>query len=236
MIEDQVQLEVVDHGKGAAAGARIPDGAAPLGVGIPGMRERLRQLGGKLEVDFGRNGTRVFAVLPVQGLTASHEDAGITSELEEPQYAGLASEADHHDTRRRILIVDDHEVMRRGVRGLIEGQEEWAICGEAVEGGEAIEKSRELRPDLVILDVNLPGMSGIDVARQIFRESQSTKVLFFTVHNSSQMMREVVNIGAHGYVAKSRGGQDLVDAVKTILDGKTFFPSFSMVAAGRRSA
>jgi CheY-like chemotaxis protein len=207
------------------------EGIASLGVGIPGMRERLRQLGGQLEVDFGRNGTRVFASVPFKNLEPEFSDVA--------EYSGSADErgmprdtetTTNGDTRRRILIADDHEVMRRGVRGLLESHSEWAVCGEAFEGKEAVTKSRELRPDLIIMDINMPGLTGIDAAQQIRRENPSAKILFFSVHESVQTVREVVNAGAQGYVAKSRAGHDLVDAVRNVLDGGTFFPTLARSA------
>ena len=232
--DGQVHLEVVDHGRGIEAGVApvMIDGIASLGVGIPGMRERLRQLGGQLEVDFGTNGTRVVAIVPLKKLDAAS--------LETTEYAaaeggntqpGLDSDAAaRSDARRRILIADDHEVMRRGVRGLLETHNEWAVCGEAFEGKEAVVKSRELRPDLIIMDINMPGLTGIAAAQQIRRENPSAKILFFSVHESAQTVREVINAGAQGYVAKSRAGHDLVDAVRNVLDGGTFFPTLARSA------
>jgi len=226
-------LEIIDHGKGIEAGSvrTSIDGVASLGVGIPGMRERLRQLGGQLEVDFGRNGTRVHANVPLKQAEAeiSVPESGPTegSEQESKFDAGTNSPG---DARRRILIADDPEVMRRGVRGLLESHEEWAVCGEAFEGREAVVKSRELRPDLIIMDINMPGLTGIAAAQQIRRENPSAKILFFSVHESAQTVREVVNAGAQGYVAKSRAGHDLVDAVRNVLDGGTFFPTLARSA------
>jgi len=209
----KVHLEIVDHGKGVKAGTERSSfaGAPTLGVGIPGMRERIRQLGGQLEVEFSNEGTRVYATLPREASAESAEQS--TSELFR-----------RPDIRKRILIADDHEVMRRGLRGLVESQEEWSVCGEAIEGHEAISKTKELRPDLLILDVSMPGMSGIDAALQILKDDPNIKILFFTMHDSPQMMREISNVGAWGYVAKARAGNDLVDAVRMILDGKKFFP------------
>jgi PAS domain S-box-containing protein len=221
-----VRLDVVDYGKGVttkAAQAAV-DGTAPLGVGIPGMRERLHQLGGKLDVDFARNGTRVAAMLPIRKAAAPHP----------PQPESEAPGQTDGQTRRRILIADDHEMMRRGLRGLIESHQEWAVCGEAVEGDEAVRKSAELNPDLVIMDINMPGLSGIDAALKIRKENAATRILFFTVHDSDQVLQEIMDVGAQGYVAKSRAGQDLAEAVRQVLSGKTFFPSIA-TAAGRRT-
>jgi two-component system, NarL family, sensor kinase len=223
---NKVHLEIVDHGKGVKAGTDRPSfaGAPTLGVGIPGMRERIRQLGGQLEVEFSNEGTRVHASLPMEG-SAEESVEQSTSELFRDKENFQASARQRPDVlRKRILIADDHEVMRRGVRGLVESQEEWSVCGEAIEGNEAISKTRELHPDLLILDVSMPGMSGIEAALQILKDDPSIRILFFTMHDSPQMMREISNVGAWGYVAKARAGNDLVDAVRIILDGKKFFP------------
>jgi two-component system, NarL family, sensor kinase len=220
----KVHLEIVDHGKGVKGGTERSTfaGAPTLGVGIPGMRERIRQLGGQLEVEFSNEGTRVYATLPREA--SAEESAEQSSQLFRDKENFQANPRQRPDVRKRILIADDHEVMRRGVRGLVESQEEWSVCGEAIEGNEAISKTKELRPDLLILDVSMPGMSGIEAALHILKDEPNTKILFFTMHDSPQMMREISNVGAWGYVAKARAGNDLVDAVRIILDGKKFFP------------
>jgi PAS domain S-box-containing protein len=224
----EVLLEVIDYGHGIKSGTARGklDGPAPLGVGIPGMRERLHQLGGDLSVDFGTTGTRVMATLPIRKSAESESD--------ESESALSVTIRSAEDARRRILIADDHELMRRGLRGLLESHDEWAVCGEAVEGNEAVRKSTELRPDLVIMDVNLPGLSGIEAAQQIRLEREAAKILFFTVHDSDEIIREIIGVGALGYVAKSRASQDLIEAVRIVLGGDTFFPNAVAAAATRR--
>jgi DNA-binding NarL/FixJ family response regulator len=181
-----------------------------------------------LTVDFATNGTRVTATLPVKSAAeAEAEESGSRTSLNFRIHSA-------EDARSRILIADDHELMRRGLRGLLESHDEWAVCGEAIEGTEAVRKSTELKPDLVIMDVNLPGLSGIDAALQIRQEREAAKILFFTVHDSEEIIREIVGAGAQGYVAKSRASQDLVEAVRNVLSGKTFFPNVVAAAAGRR--
>jgi CheY-like chemotaxis protein len=221
----QVQLEIVDHGKGIRAGTTDSSfrGAPALGVGIPGMRERIRQLGGQLDVEFGAEGTRVYASLPLAAALGEASgpgagDAFPASEKNDPR-SPAASQA-----RKRILIADDHEVMRRGVRALVESHQEWAICGEALEGHEVVRKTKELNPDLLILDVSMPGISGIEAALQILKENPAVKIIFFTMHDSPQMLRELSNVGASGYVAKARAGDDLIDAIRVVLAGDKFFP------------
>ena len=191
------------------------------------MRERLHQLGGGLNVDFGTSGTRVVATLPIKKPVEGELEAG------ESQTSLSFTIRAAEDARRRILIADDHELMRRGLRGLLESHDEWAVCGEAVEGNEAVRKSTELKPDLVIMDVNLPGLSGIEAALQIRHEREAAKILFFTVHDSDEVIREIIDVGALGYVAKSRASQDLIEAVRNVLGGKTFFPNLVAAAARR---
>jgi two-component system NarL family sensor kinase len=225
----EVRLEILDHGHGIKSGAVQAklDGPAPLGVGIPGMRERLHQLGGGLSVDFGMNGTRVMATLPIKKAGEGELEGG--ESLTSLSFAIRSAQ----DARRRVLIADDHELMRRGLRGLIESHDEWAVCGEAVEGSEAVRKAAELQPDLVIMDVNLPGLSGIEAAARIRQERKGAKILFFTVHDSEELVREIIDAGGQGCVAKSRASQDLIEAVRNVLGGKTFFPT-AVAAAGRR--
>ena len=227
-IGNNVHLEIVDHGKGLESRPQnaLPAGTPTLGVGIPGMRERIRQLGGQLDVEFRNGGTRVHASLPLAATlsrrTAHNRIRRLSRDQRAIRSATHASRRRH--ARKRILIADDHEVMRRGVRGLVESHEEWSVCGEALEGNEAVSKTRELRPDLLILDISMPGMSGIEAALQILKEDPMAKIIFFTMHDSPQIMREIANVGARGYVAKARAGNDLVDAVRAVLSGKTFFP------------
>ena len=125
----------------------------------------------------------------------------------------------------RILVADDHEVVRRGVRVLLEARPDWQICDEAAEGREAVEKATRLRPDVVILDIGMPLLNGLEAARQIRAVSPRTEVLILTMHESEQVVREVLAAGARGYVLKSDAGRDLVNAVEALGRHKTFFTS-----------
>jgi PAS domain S-box-containing protein len=222
---EEVRLEVIDHGKGLLKDISQSgnSGGKSLGVGIPGMRERIRQLGGRLEVQSNGRGTRVSASLPVEAApvdsqaNAAMNGNGRSENGSENHRAAVSS-------KKTVLVADDHEVMRRGVVQLIEAQGEWTVVGEAMEGREAIVKTRELHPDIVILDVNMPGLGGLNAATQILRECPETRILFFTVHDSRQVVREIVNVGAHGYLSKARAGNDLIDAIRAVLDGQRFFP------------
>lgn len=125
----------------------------------------------------------------------------------------------------RILVADDHEVVRRGVCALLEGHAGFQVCDEAVDGREAVEKAKRSLPDVVILDIGMPGLNGFDAARQIRTVSPDSEVLILTMHESEQVIREVLAAGARGYVLKSDAGRDLITAVEALSRRKTFFTS-----------
>lgn len=125
----------------------------------------------------------------------------------------------------RILIADDHEVVRRGIRALIEGHTGWEVCAEATDGREAVEKAMELHPDIVLLDVGMPNLNGLDAARQILAANPRTRVLILTMHDSEQIVREVLEVGARGFLLKTDAARDLVAAVEALQRRTTFFTS-----------
>ena len=128
----------------------------------------------------------------------------------------------------RILIADDHEVVRRGLRALLETERagrDWAVCGEASTGQEAVDKSKQLKPDVVILDISMPRLNGLDAARLILKAAPNTKILVLTMHESEELIRNVLDTGARGYLFKSDAGRDLVAAVDAVLSGKFYFTS-----------
>lgn len=128
-------------------------------------------------------------------------------------------------TAFRILIADDHEIVRHGIRTLIAEHPGWEVCGEAVDGRDAIEKARALRPDLALLDVGMPNLNGLDAARQILAFAPRTRVLILTMHESEQVVREVLEVGARGFLLKSDAARDLVSAVEALQGRTTFFTS-----------
>ncbi len=114
----------------------------------------------------------------------------------------------------RILIADDHSVIRAGVRAVVEERPGWTICGEAASGSEAIAKTEELKPDVLILDVSLPDMSGLEVASQILSAQSSVEILILSVHATEALIRECVKAGVRGYVVEIGCGAGLVAAVE----------------------
>jgi DNA-binding NarL/FixJ family response regulator len=122
----------------------------------------------------------------------------------------------------RILLADDHELVRRGIRGLLRSRSGWRVIGEAANGREAVEKVNKLRPDVAIVDVSMPELDGLQVTRQIRDTSPNTEVVVLTMHESDQMVRRVLSVGALGYVLKSDLAANLVKAVKAVSAGKLF--------------
>ena len=125
----------------------------------------------------------------------------------------------------RILVADDHGVVRVGVRALVEQQPEWEVCGEAAGGQDAVEKAKRLQPDVVVLDANMPELHGVETTRQILKAVPGVEVLILTVDESPELMRDLLQAGAHGYVFKSDLSTDLVSAVEAVSQHDHFFTS-----------
>lgn len=123
----------------------------------------------------------------------------------------------------RILIADDHELVRQGIRGILQARPRWEICGEAKDGREAIQLSKELNPDVIILDVSMPVLGGLVAADDILRMHPKIKILIFTIDESRSLRTLVQKCGASGIVLKSQASRDLIEALDQLLAGNTFF-------------
>lgn len=125
----------------------------------------------------------------------------------------------------KILIADDHDVVRKGLKMLIEEHAGWQVCGEARSGREAVQKCALLHPDVIVMDVSMPDLNGLEATRQIRKACPRTEVLVITLHDSDEMAAEVMDAGARGYVLKSDSDTDLVRAVEALSQRKPFFTS-----------
>ncbi len=126
--------------------------------------------------------------------------------------------------KSRILLVDDHAVLREGLRLLLaRARPKWTVCGEASDGKQAIEMARDLKPDVIVMDISMPVMSGLDACSELRRQGINTPVLVFTTHQSTRLELEVRQVGAQGLVMKSQAVRDLVLAIDKLLAGGTFF-------------
>lgn len=125
--------------------------------------------------------------------------------------------------RVRILIADDQETIRQDLREILESRSDWEVCGEAANGEEAVHRTQELRPDLIILDITMPVLNGLDAARMIRTFSPQTPVLIVTMHKTKQLLEEARRVGVRGYVAKADMGHSLIRAVSAVLENQPFF-------------
>jgi PAS domain S-box-containing protein len=206
--EDNVLLEIIDEGHGAPAGLLNGSGGSVtgLGVGVAGMRERLRQLGGLLEVESGPTGTIVRATVPASARTDAESSRRPGSSL-------------------GVLIVDDSPLVRRSVRELLSADPLLAILGEAADGREAIQKAVELQPDIVLLDLSMPMMDGLEAGRKMGVVVPHVRILAFSQDDSRKTVQEARTAGALGYVLKSDAARDLMTAVRAVGEGRAFLSS-----------
>jgi len=130
----------------------------------------------------------------------------------------------------RILIADDHAVMRAGLRLLLNGQEDMQVVDEAGDGWQTVEKAVSLRPDIVLLDITMPGLSGLEAARQIRQRAPEVKLLVLTMHDDEAYLRQFLQVGAAGYVVKKAADTELVAAIRAVNCGESFIhPSLTRV-------
>jgi DNA-binding NarL/FixJ family response regulator len=123
----------------------------------------------------------------------------------------------------RILIADDHDVARGGIRALLENHPGWQVCGEAKDGRETVELVAQMKPDLILLDIGMPNLNGLEATRQILATAPEALILILTMHDTDQLVREVLRAGARGFLFKSDAGRDLITAVEALQLGRTFF-------------
>jgi DNA-binding NarL/FixJ family response regulator len=117
----------------------------------------------------------------------------------------------------RIVLADDHEIVRSGIRSLLDGHYPWEVCGEAENGQEAVEKVLSLKPELVVLDLSMPIMNGIEAAREIRKKAPSTKIVIFSMHDSPRIAEEAVQAGADAYLAKTAHFSELEKVISSLL-------------------
>jgi len=125
----------------------------------------------------------------------------------------------------RIMIADDHAIVRRGLRALVESQQGWEVCAEASNGRDAVESVEQFKPDIAIVDIGMPELNGLEATRQILKSSPQTEVLILTMHQSEEVVAEVLKAAARGYVLKSDADQNLIAAVEAMIQHKPFLTS-----------
>jgi DNA-binding NarL/FixJ family response regulator len=142
----------------------------------------------------------------------------------------------------RILVADDHEIVREGVRALIQAHAGWTICGDAATGREAVTMATQLKPDIVIMDIGMPDLNGLEATRQIRKTLPDVEVLIFTANETEDIVRQVFQAGARGYLLKTEANKHLIPAVEMLCKHRTYFSSkvsemiFSGFVQGRGGA
>jgi DNA-binding NarL/FixJ family response regulator len=131
----------------------------------------------------------------------------------------------HASPELKILVADDHELMRRGVRSLLEAEAGWKVVGEASNGQELLKKAQEMKPDIIVLDIGMPVLNGLEASRRLKKILPMVKIIILSMHDSEQMARAVLDAGARGYVTKADTSRDLVLAIEALCRNKTFFTS-----------
>lgn len=125
----------------------------------------------------------------------------------------------------KLLLADDHEIVRQGLKSILAALRDCEVVGEASDGRQAVQMTKDLNPDIVVLDIGMPLLNGLEATRQILKMRPQTKVLILTMHESDTVIREVLDAGARGYILKTDAGRDLVTAVESLRRNKTFFTS-----------
>ena len=213
-----IRISIKDHGKGLMQ--KSADEPASLGVGIPGMRGRLSLVKGKLDVQSGPRGTTVTATVPL--MLDSEERVGEDSPPVSEWAAENQIKTFAEGGKARILIADDHEIARRGIKDLFRDESDLEICGEASDGLDTLFKVQELQPDLLILDLSMPKMGGFSVAHRLQAIQSPVKILVYTNH-SHDIERMARSVGCGGCVHKANAARDLVRGVRAVLQGETFY-------------
>lgn len=234
-LEHDLRVEVQDDGQGIANFdmAFTAETRASLGVGIPGMRERLRELGGSLDIRSSPRGTQVAAMVPLDKAQEEMASAQARPNVE-PKRASARSQ--RRGTISRILVVDDHELVRRGVRALIENEPDLEVCGEAENVSEAVELARAVQPEVILLDLQMPGGSGWEVVRGIRKFGLQSKVLIFSGHAHPATINVAKAASCDGFVAKSQASSTLVKALRAVLGGSTFYEENARKIARAKAA
>lgn len=123
----------------------------------------------------------------------------------------------------RVIVADDHAIVRTGIRHVLESEPGFAVVGEAANGAEAIELARTLAPDVAVLDISMPGESGLQVAQELRRQSPATRVLILSMHDNTEYVLEAVRAGAHGYILKDTAATELRSAIHAVRRGESYF-------------
>jgi len=218
-----IETVVEDEGRGFdPAVLRIGSGQSE-GMGLFGIRERLTYFGGRMEIDSSRGkGSRFTMILPNSILATSTSQSDKLQFIEMPDVDSRADSRPADKNRKiRVLLADDHIVMRQSLSRLLQKELDMEIVGEAVDGESAIESARELLPDVVLLDINMPGISGIEAARTLHNELPGIRIIGVSMYEEDEQASEMKKAGASGYISKNGSPEAVLDVIRACMDKKT---------------
>jgi CheY-like chemotaxis protein len=209
-VGDRVQIIVSDAGCGFDVTARCgPGGAASGGIGLFGSRERLRYIGGEMAIESKvGDGTRVVLQAP----------ALLTAKAQSPSGAAMGT-AENIGLRpgvTRVLLVDDHAVVRQALAGMLAGEADIEIVGQASNGLEALEQAHALQPDVVIMDITMPELNGVEATRRLCRQLPRTRVIGLSLHTEDQMANQMIAAGAVAYLRKDCPLTELTSKIREV--------------------
>jgi signal transduction histidine kinase len=212
----ELRFTVSDEGRGFDPGAIRPQsGGDTRGFGLFGIAEKIELVGGKLLMDSREGeGSRITIVVPVERVTPEATAVAIVLPPTERRATALARPEPRLPARVRVLIVDDHPVMREGLTLLLSRHPDMEVIGQAVNGQHAIELTRRFQPEVVLMDISMPVLNGIEAARVILRESPQVKIIGLSLHEDADRAQTMLSAGAVRYLSKSRASEDLVSAIR----------------------
>lgn len=217
--EGQIILSIKDEGVGFDPRRLHGESRQPGGIGLLGVQERISYIGGRLEIDSAPGfGSRFKVIVPISILAGDTESA-IRAQEQTRISVMMSPESDSGQTgagrRVRIMLVDDHPVMRQGLAGLLRGEPDFEVAGEASDGEAAVQLAREIRPDVVLMDISMPRMDGIEATRIIHQELQNVRIIGLSMSQEQEREAAIREAGAVGYISKSGPAEAVIDAVRS---------------------
>jgi len=206
----RIYLSVADRGRGFD-----PQGLGRAGgLGLRTMRERIELLGGRMRIKGAPGQGSIFAVAVPDAEPPAREDKDHRPpETAAPAAPGVGRES-APDHPLRVLLVDDHKIVREGIRAMLAGESGIEIVGQAGNGREAVEQARRLRPDVVVMDVSMPVMSGDEATRQIKKDLPQTRIVALSMHDNAGVAQKMRRAGAAAYLLKTAPSEDLLAAIR----------------------
>lgn len=220
--EGRIETIVEDDGQGFDPAELRIEGGQSEGIGLFGIRERLTYFGGRMEIDSAPGqGSRFRMVLPNSIILTEPRHSGRRRNFGKGSEVSEMPEEKFDDEKKiRVLLADDHIVMRQGLARLLRGEQDIEVVGEAADGESAIEMIRECRPDVVLMDINMPGMGGIEAARRVHAELPEISIIGLSMFQENESADAMIKAGATGYISKSGSSDAVAETIRRCFSEK----------------